>query len=133
MENRCLEKKHILIVDDEETLLMTYRLILEMQGYRTSSAISAIEAKGILSSDHFDLLICDLSLGPGESGTDVVKYARTAWPNLPCMLATGYNEQELQVWSTQHNVMLLQKPISIHRLLQSVVQLLQESQRRKTA
>jgi DNA-binding NtrC family response regulator len=78
-----LEKKHILIVDDKESLLMTYRLILEMQGYRSSSAMNAVEARGILGSEHVDLLLCDLTLGAGESGTAVVEYARSVLPPSP--------------------------------------------------
>jgi DNA-binding NtrC family response regulator len=134
MESSCLEKKkHILIVDDEPTLLMSYRLILEMQGYESSSALNAVEAKTILASDKIDLLICDLTLGPGQSGTAVIEYARSISPEMPCALATGYNTQELEEWARQYGATLLQKPIPIHRFLQTIAQLLTSSRRRKTA
>jgi DNA-binding NtrC family response regulator len=134
MESSCLEKKkHILIVDDEPTLLMSYRLIFEMQGYKSSSALNAVEAKILLASNEIDLLLCDLTLGPGQTGTEVIEYARSLSPEMPCALATGYNTQELEEWAQQYGATLLQKPIPIHRLLQTIAQLLTTSRRRKTA
>jgi DNA-binding NtrC family response regulator len=128
-----LHKRHILIVDDEPTLLMTYRLILEMQGYRSSEAQTAADAKYRLDSEGVDLLICDLTLGAGESGTDVIKYARALVPRLPCALLTGFNSQDLEDWAREHDVMLLQKPIPIHGLLSAVNRLLDREAQRKTA
>ncbi len=37
MERKC----HILVVDDEPNVLVTYRLILQQQGYEVSAALSA--------------------------------------------------------------------------------------------
>jgi DNA-binding NtrC family response regulator len=121
------------VVDDDPTLLMTYRLILEMQGYRSSEASSATEAKNRLDSEAIDLLIRDLTLGSGESGTDVVEYARSLVPGLPCALLTGFNTQDLEEWGREHDVALLQKPIPIHGLLSTVNWLLDRGAQRKTA
>jgi DNA-binding NtrC family response regulator len=128
-----LNKMRILVVDDEPTLLMTYRLILEMQGYQSCEAQSVTDAKDRLDSEDIDLLICDLTLGPGETGTDVIEYARTLLPKLPCALLTGYNTQDLENWAREHDVVLLQKPIPIHGLLSAVNRLLDREAQRKTA
>lgn len=132
-ESTRLNKMHILVVDDEPSLLMTYRLILEMQGYQSSEATSAAQAKDLLDTEHIDLLICDLTLGPGEGGTDVIEYARTRFPSLPSALLTGFNTQDLEDWAREYGVTLLQKPIPIHRLLSAVNRLLDREARRKTA
>lgn len=124
---------HILVVDDESTLLMTYRLILEIQGYRSSEAQTVTEAKDRLESGDIDLLICDLTLGAGETGTDVIEHAKTLSPNLPCALLTGYNTQDLEEWAREHDVALLQKPIPIHGLLSAVNRLLDREAQRKSA
>ncbi len=42
-------KYHILVVDDEPYVLVTYRLILQQQGYEVSAAISAAEARQMLT------------------------------------------------------------------------------------
>ncbi len=53
---RCGEKRpsmtrksHILVVDDEPNVLVTYRLILQQQGYEVSAALSSEEARKIAS------------------------------------------------------------------------------------
>ena len=40
-------KSHILVVDDEPNVLVTYRLILQQQGYEVSAALSSEEARKI--------------------------------------------------------------------------------------
>ncbi len=128
-----MNKRNILVVDDDPTLLMTYRLILEMQGYDSREASTADEAKSRLASGRFDLLICDLTLGMGENGTDVIDYAKGLVPGLPCALLTGFNTLDLEDWARDYDVMLLQKPIPIHGLLAAVSRLLDRGAQRKTA
>ena len=128
-----MEKMHILVVDDEPTLLMTYRLILEIQGHRSSEAQSVKEAKDRLDSEDIDLLICDLTLGAGETGTDVIEHAKALFPGLPCALLTGYNTEDLEDWAREHDVALLQKPIPIQGLLTAVNRLLDREAQRKSA
>jgi two-component system response regulator PilR (NtrC family) len=127
-------QKHILVVDDEPTLLMTHRLILEIQGYRSSEAATVSEAKHVLDTRDVDLLLCDLTLGIGETGMDVIEYARSLDPDIPAALLTGHNDVEIEDWARSHGVVLLQKPVPIPRLLQTIASLLQfGSQHRKTA
>jgi hypothetical protein len=49
-------KFHILVVDDEPNVLVTYRLILQQQGYDVSAALSSKEARAALAGDRADLL-----------------------------------------------------------------------------
>ncbi len=44
MERKC----HILVVDDEPHVLVTYQLILQQQGYEVSAALSAEQARKML-------------------------------------------------------------------------------------
>ena len=58
----------IVVVDDDPSVLTTYRMILEQKGYEVVPAPSAQEARRVLEGERLDLLLCDLSLGEGESG-----------------------------------------------------------------
>jgi DNA-binding NtrC family response regulator len=120
MESDCLDKKHILVVDDNPNLLMTYRLILEMQGYRSSAASNAMEAREALGSYHIDLVLCDLTLGRGEDGCEVITSARSLQPNIAAALLTGHQSPKLEAWASDNDVMLLQKPANINVFLQAV-------------
>ncbi len=87
-------KSHILVVDDEPNVLVTYRLILQQQGYEVSAALSSEEARKVLAEEDIDLLLCDLSLEKQENGFDVIEFGRQKNPDLPTVLLTGYATQE---------------------------------------
>lgn len=125
-------KAHILVVDDEPNVLTTYRLILELQGYRASAATSSLEALEALARGDIDLLLCDLSLERQQSGFDVVEYARTKDPNIPCALLTGYANTDAIAWAEQHRIPILFKPIDIRQLLQTITELLDSGPFEKT-
>jgi two-component system alkaline phosphatase synthesis response regulator PhoP len=114
------QRPNILVVDDEPNLLVTYRLILQQQGYRVRLAISAEEARRLLAEDGIDLLLCDLSLEKQESGFDVIEYARKLKPRMPVVLLTGYATQDAIDRANERGIPVLFKPIDIKQLLQSI-------------
>ncbi len=128
-----MQKRHILIVDDEPSVLTTYRLILEMQGFRASAAASSVEARHILSVGDVDLLLCDLSLERQESGFDVVNCAREIEPGMPCILLTGYASQEANAWAESQGIPMLFKPIDIRQLLDTIESMLPGRQLSRSA
>jgi DNA-binding NtrC family response regulator len=115
---------HILVVDDEPNVLVTYRLILEQQGYKASAAITSAEARQILSSSTVDLLLCDLSLDGQESGFDVIEFARQVSPRMATVLLTGYATPEANERAEQSGIPVLFKPIDIQQLLETISRLL---------
>src|SRR5438105_3122613 len=128
-----MERKKILVVDDEPNVLVTYRLILQQQGYRVSAALSAEEARKLLAEDAVDLLLCDLSLEKQESGFDVIEFAREVNPDMPAVLLTGYATQDANDRADERGIPVLFKPIDIKQLLQTIAELLRnEDEQRKT-
>jgi len=113
-------KKQILVVDDEPNVLVTYRLILQQQGFDVSAAISSEEARRCIDSTDLDLLLCDLSLEKQESGFDVIEYARQRFPQLPAVLLTGYATQDANDWAEERGIPILFKPIDITQLLETI-------------
>lgn len=120
-------KPHILVVDDEPNVLVTYRLILQQQGYTVSAAISSEEARTCLQKGGVDLLLCDLSLEKQQSGFDVIEFGRGIDPNLQTVLLTGYASVEANDRAEQENIPVLFKPIDIQQLLQVIADLLRKN------
>jgi DNA-binding NtrC family response regulator len=120
-------KSHILVVDDEPNVLVTYRLILQQRGYEVSAAVSSEEARTILARDGIDLLLCDLSLEKQENGFDVVEFARQKDPRMPALLLTGYATPEANERAQDLGIPVLFKPIDINELLESISMLLREN------
>ena len=122
MKRKC----HILVVDDEPHVLLTYRLILQQQGYEVSAAISADEARTMLLERKIDLLLCDLSLERQENGFDVIEFARQKDPHMPAVLLTGYATQDANLRAEESGIPVLFKPIDIKELLQTITELLRD-------
>ena len=120
-------KSNILVVDDEPNVLVTYRLILQQQGYAVCAALSSDEARKAISEQKVDLLLCDLSLEKQESGFDVIALARQHDPEIPSVLLTGYATPEATDRAQQLGIPVLYKPIDIKELLQTISAMLKEN------
>jgi DNA-binding NtrC family response regulator len=126
-------KPHILVVDDEPNVLLTYQLILQQQGYKVSPAISSDEARKALGEKDIDLLLCDLSLERQENGFDVIELARRENPLMPTVLLTGYATPEANERAQQMEIPVLFKPIDINELLQTISELLKDRYEQREA
>lgn len=123
MKRKC----NILVVDDEPNVLLTYRLILQQQGYEVCAALSSEEARRAISEQTVDILLCDLSLEKQESGFDVIEFARRKDPSTPVVLLTGYATPEATDRARQLAIPVLFKPIDIKELLDTISGLLKEN------
>lgn len=120
MNRKC----HILVVDDEPNVLLTYRLILQQQGYEVSAALTSDEARTVIAEKPIDLLLCDLSLERQENGFDVIAFARKKNPMTAPVLLTGYATPEANERAQQLDIPVLFKPIDIKELLDTISLLL---------
>jgi DNA-binding NtrC family response regulator len=119
-------KFHVLVVDDEPHVLLTYELILQQQGYEVSAAVSAEDARKMLLERKIDLLLCDLSLEKRENGFEVIEFARQKDPEMPAVLLTGYATQDANDRADESGIPVLFKPIDINQLLQTIANMLKE-------
>jgi len=91
------EPRHILFLDDDDTLVFLVRRLLERRGYRVTAftdqaqAIDAVRANPM----GFDLLLTDYNM-LGMSGLEVAKAVLAINPSLPVALSSGYITDELQ-------------------------------------
>lgn len=112
--------RRILIVDDEEAVLISYEMILTREGFEVTTAESAASASGVLQNEHYDLLMCDLSLERGTSGFDIIREAINRSPGLPVILMTGYSDTVLPSTLGHANIRVVSKPASIPDLLNTM-------------
>jgi|SRR5581483_6028236 len=117
---RASPKPRILVVDDEPSVLATYRMILQQKGYDPVAAISSAEARGVIERERLDLLLCDLSLEEKNTGFEVIEYARRIQPSLPSVLLTGYATKDIAEKAAQNRIVVLFKPIDIEEFLTTI-------------
>lgn len=67
-----MQKKQILIVEDEESLLKLETILLTVKGYEVVGALNAKEAFEKLSQKSFDLILLDIML-PDMDGFEICR------------------------------------------------------------
>jgi CheY-like chemotaxis protein len=120
-------KSRVLVVDDERNVLLTYRMLLEQEGYDATASLSAKEAIGLVGKQKFDLLLCDLSLEEKRTGFEVINAARERNAKVPAVLLTGYASPEAAEYARENDVAVLYKPIEIEEFLRTIAMLLKEN------
>ena len=63
---------HILVVDDEQSILEFLNLLLVEEGYRVTVADSMASGRECLKNDTFDLVLCDIMM-PDGNGLDLLQ------------------------------------------------------------
>ncbi len=81
----------ILVLEDEENLNGLIRGYLVSNGMMCKQALNLSEARTQLTSDSFDLLLCDLNL-PDGSGLDLVDYVRKNLPDMGIVIISAKDQ-----------------------------------------
>jgi two-component system OmpR family response regulator len=116
------EKKHILVVEDEEHLAVGIKFNLEAEGYRVTVVGDGASALKVIEQDPkaIDLTVLDLML-PGMSGYQVCETLREQGNNMPVLILSARTLTEdrtrgFDVGADQY----LTKPFDLDELLSRV-------------
>lgn len=120
-------QKKILLVEDEEHLLKTIQLNLELEGYTVTTAVTGIEALKEFRKAEFDLIILDVML-PELSGFDVCEEIRKENTKVAVLFLTAKGSgsdriQGLKLGADDY----LTKPFNLEELLLRIQILIRRS------
>jgi len=109
--------QHLLLVDDDELVQKSTRMLLEIMGHRVTVAASGEEALRLLEQGlRPDAVILDMNM-PGLGGKGTLPRLRELCARVPVFLATGRADQEaLDLVASHPFVDLLSKPFSLEDL-----------------
>lgn len=113
---------HIVIFDDDESILLGLKALLENQGY-TSAGFQSINRKHIANvlqqgSQQPDLIIADYRLEAGATGREAISVVRELLgKNIPAIIITGDTEPERLREAKQSGFPILHKPVRPEDLL----------------
>lgn len=110
----------ILIVDDEASLRNTFRIFLSRAGYENVQAVASFdEAISAVSSETFDLIICDIVL-ENHSGIDLLQTFNEMGVICPVVIITGYPQVETASEAVRLGAFdYLSKPVEKETLLKT--------------
>jgi two-component system, cell cycle sensor histidine kinase and response regulator CckA len=81
--------KRILVVDDQDLILQSIKMMLTHVGHAVETATSGPEALVKIETGQFDLVITDWRM-PGMSGEELAHEIKQKQTRLPIILLTGY-------------------------------------------
>lgn len=117
-------KKHILIVDDDRTVLKMLKSALEEE-YDVTTMVNGLMVEKFLMAKKVDLVILDYEM-PGQTGADIFRKlkANDRTGNIPICFLTGISDREkiMEVMSLKPNSYLL-KPIDMDMLKAAITNL----------
>ena len=91
-----MNKRKILVVDDDESLRRVTQVQLQQVGYTVLTAADGPEALATLGAQPVDLVITDLKM-PGMSGLELLRKVRVEYPELPIIMVTAFGTVETAV------------------------------------
>lgn len=117
------------MVDDETSIREALSKVLQAEDYKVVTAENGQEAIERIKSEKIDLLLLDLGL-PVKDGWDIVIWLAQINPILPVIIITGrWNQRELA--EKMGADALMDKPLDVPRLLQTIRALTSESMERR--
>jgi DNA-binding NtrC family response regulator len=124
-------KSRVLVVDDEAAVLLTYKLILERQGYEVFACSTTVQAIAMIDKEEFDVVLCDYSLEEQHTGFEVIFAARKRYPLVPAALLTGYATKETADEAAAQGIGVMFKPIEIEEFLATTANMLRKNNESK--
>jgi CheY-like chemotaxis protein len=119
-------KRSILIVDDEDSVLQTLRMVFENEGYDVSIASSCREALQLLSNGKsFDAVITDLNMETEDVGLEVARAAVKRKPKPAVVICTGFASLDNSKESLNIGVdYMAHKPVELRALISALNRLI---------
>ncbi len=115
-----MASKRVLIVDDEENIGRSLRMILEREGYAVNVCRSVAEFRRHPDAQRADAYLLDMKL-PDGSGIDLLKVVRQNGGPSPAIMISGHGTIADAVEATRAGAFdFLEKPLSRERVLLAV-------------
>ncbi|HTZ48291.1 MAG TPA: sigma-54 dependent transcriptional regulator [Verrucomicrobiae bacterium] len=90
------EMAHILVVDDEKSICELLEITFRKEGHRVEIAHSVEGAKRKLEASLYDIIISDVRM-PGETGVELLQFAKEVSPDSYFVLITGVPSLETAI------------------------------------
>src|SRR5437879_1286726 len=114
------EQLKVLVVDDEESVVVTSKAILQLDGYKVATTTSGVEARKMVRDVEYDLVLTDLRLEDGD-GLEVLKAVRESHPETITIMLTGYASLESAIQALRAGAYdYLVKPSEVEELRSTV-------------
>ncbi len=110
----------VLIVDDDESMRISTKMILRDQGFLVDTAGDGREALEKSKNKPYNLVLLDITL-PDILGVDLLPYVKNLQPNAEIIMATAYGTLETAIKAINNGASAyITKPFNIEGMLQTI-------------
>src|SRR5437660_4051596 len=114
------EPARVLVVDDEESVVVTIKAILQLDGYEVSTSTTGAGARAMIREREYDLVLTDRRPEDGD-GRDVLRAVREPTPETVTIMLTGYASLESAIQALRAGAYdYLIKPSEVEELRSTV-------------
>jgi len=111
-----LDKKKVLIVDDQNGIRVLLMEVFSSEGYVTFQASNGKLALEIVKSETPDLVLLDMKI-PGMDGLEILKHVKAINKEIKVIMMTAYGELDMIKEATDHGALMhFTKPFDIDEM-----------------
>ncbi len=114
-----MPKRRVLLVDDEVTVLLTLKAVLEISGFDVDTAASAREGRSKIKLREYQMVITDMRMESDAAGREVIQAARSAPYHPAVALLTAFPVDDADFAELGADKMLV-KPMATALLLRQI-------------
>ena len=123
----------ILLVEDEESILETLKLNLELEGYEVVGLARGREVLKTFNEQHFDLILLDIML-PDIDGLQLCEQIRLQDTDIPIIFITAKDSGQDRIFGLKKGADdYISKPFQLEELLLRIQNLLKRSSKNSSA
>jgi len=98
-------KPKILIVDDDLSVLESFKMILGLKDYEVRTAKSMEEATAVAQKESFDMAFVDLRFGEKEIGLDILSKLKEIDSSIEVVICTAYASEKSKIGAVERGAM----------------------------
>ncbi len=121
-----MNKKNVLIVDDEKNILNSLEGILNDEGFNAQKAENGLKALKLVESFCPALVLLDIWI-PGKDGIEVLQEIKSKYPFIEVIVMSGHGSIETAVKAIKLGAFdFIEKPLSLEKLILTINQAIQK-------
>jgi len=116
LESSSEQKKTVLFVDDEESILEIVAEYFTHKGYHVLTASNGVEALRVIVGNHIDCCFTDINM-PEMTGLELAERLRATDNTIPVVIMTGYPSLDNTIRTLRNGVVdFLIKPVNLSQM-----------------